>query len=156
MLGEPLENATIVLEQGRIVRVEQNASLSAVDLGDRCIVPRFVNSHTHLEFSGLESPLPCSDSFAAWIGSVVQWRRQQQQMLGDQWVTYQRRAVQQGIEECPSMWDRLNRRYDDPTDATGMACRLSRFTSHRHLGSHRMDRSYSGSSRSQPYLEYKV
>lgn len=100
MLGEPLENATIVLEQGRIVRVEQNASLSAVDLGDRCIVPRFVNSHTHLEFSGLESPLPCSDSFAAWIGSVVQWRRQQQQMLGDQWVTYQRRAIQQGIEEC--------------------------------------------------------
>jgi cytosine/adenosine deaminase-related metal-dependent hydrolase len=45
-----------------------------VDLGDYCILPGFVNSHTHLEFSDREVPVAASDSFPEWLAAVVRSR----------------------------------------------------------------------------------
>jgi cytosine/adenosine deaminase-related metal-dependent hydrolase len=46
----------------------------SVDLGDYCILPGFVNSHTHLEFSDRESPVAASGSFPEWLAAVVRSR----------------------------------------------------------------------------------
>lgn len=102
MQGPPLENATLVLRAGRIERIEVNSSTPAIDLGDRCILPRFVNAHTHLEFSSLQKPIPCKQPFADWIGEVVKWRRERQQELGADWMNACREAYLAGISECSS------------------------------------------------------
>ena len=38
------------------------------------LMPQLVNCHTHLEFSGLRTPLHPRDSFSGWIGSVLKHR----------------------------------------------------------------------------------
>ncbi|MEC7408424.1 MAG: amidohydrolase family protein [Planctomycetota bacterium] len=48
----------------------------AVDLGDVAILPRLINSHTHLEFSDHESPVGSPGvSFSEWIKLVIASRR---------------------------------------------------------------------------------
>ena len=38
------------------------------------LMPRFVNAHTHLEFSDLRSPLPPPTPFPDWIRAVIRYR----------------------------------------------------------------------------------
>jgi imidazolonepropionase len=65
-LGEgPLgivRNAALVLDEGRVVAVEPAGALGdeRTDAGGRCVVPGFVDSHTHLVFAGDRA-----DEFAA-------------------------------------------------------------------------------------------
>ena len=72
--GEPLDNATIVVENGLIVELHQNYDPRAVNLGEVALIPGLVNVHTHLEFSELAEPLPAT-SFPNWIAELVQYRR---------------------------------------------------------------------------------
>ncbi len=53
----------------------ETASKEVIDLGNYCIVPGLVNSHTHLELSDFESPIPAEASFADWLSKVVDHRR---------------------------------------------------------------------------------
>ena len=55
--GPPIENGTIVIQDGSIVAVGDSNDSGADDLGNVAIVPGLVNAHTHLEFSDLEAPL---------------------------------------------------------------------------------------------------
>ena len=60
-----IRNAAVVMEGGRVVAVERARSglISAdgrIDAGGRCVIPGFVDSHTHLVFAGDRS-----DEFAA-------------------------------------------------------------------------------------------
>ncbi|MCA9138355.1 MAG: amidohydrolase family protein [Planctomycetales bacterium] len=48
---------------------------AAVDLGDVALLPRLVNSHTHLEFSDCDQPIGHPGiSLADWIGQVIRQR----------------------------------------------------------------------------------
>ena len=55
------------------------------------IVPGFVNAHTHLEFSDLPVPLSPAQPFAAWMRTLIAYRRGR----GDGAP-----AVRRGLEEC--------------------------------------------------------
>jgi cytosine/adenosine deaminase-related metal-dependent hydrolase len=72
---EPLEEATLEIENGRIAGLHTLHDPQAVDLGNVAVIPGLVNAHTHLEFSDLDAPLPATDQFTHWIRAVVGHRR---------------------------------------------------------------------------------
>ena len=74
-VGKPQANSCLTLHQDRIVSISSESPALALDLGSYCILPGLINSHTHLEFSDLEQPVPAGNSFADWILDVVQRRR---------------------------------------------------------------------------------
>ncbi|WP_291170297.1 amidohydrolase family protein [Gimesia sp.] len=89
--GPPLERAIVEVEGSRIAAVYQGEHPRAVDLGNTALIPGLVNTHTHLEFSQLESPLGPTKPFAAWIRSIMKSRFTCTVPAGQR--------IQQGIEE---------------------------------------------------------
>jgi cytosine/adenosine deaminase-related metal-dependent hydrolase len=73
----PIDGGVVTIEKGRITGVGDNESARPpIDLGDVAIVPGFVNAHTHLEFSELDSPLGRPRmNFPDWIREVIRYRR---------------------------------------------------------------------------------
>lgn len=54
--GPPIADGRLRIENGRIAEVTSGRERSAdLDLGNVAITPGFVNAHTHLELSSLES-----------------------------------------------------------------------------------------------------
>jgi cytosine/adenosine deaminase-related metal-dependent hydrolase len=90
--GEPIENGTIEIADGRIVDLHELRHPQSLDLGNAAIIPGLVNAHTHLEFSGLARPLQPAQPFAAWIRALVAERRR-----GGPDSTA---AIAQGMNEC--------------------------------------------------------
>jgi cytosine/adenosine deaminase-related metal-dependent hydrolase len=89
----PVEDAIVVVESGRIVRVGRQAPAGAEvrDLGDVALFPGFVNSHCHLEFSGLKKPLGRHGvSLPKWIRQVIE-KRPTPKAMG--------KAIAHGLEE---------------------------------------------------------
>jgi aminodeoxyfutalosine deaminase len=76
MHGPPLDGGWVRIERGRIVAVGRRPpSGTVIDLGDALMLPGLVNAHTHLEFSGCETPLDPSGGLPSWIERVVHLRR---------------------------------------------------------------------------------
>jgi cytosine/adenosine deaminase-related metal-dependent hydrolase len=75
--GPPIRDGVLAMAGQLIQYVGPDAGVfPAEDLGNVAILPGLVNSHTHLEFSGLEAPLGQSGMrFTDWIAAVVQHRR---------------------------------------------------------------------------------
>ncbi len=73
--GEPIENGTIEIEQGRISALHAAHVPKSTDLGNVAIIPGLINTHTHLEFSQLRAPLQPAHPFASWIRTLVAERR---------------------------------------------------------------------------------
>jgi len=77
--GQPICDAVIQVDSHRITSVLSwkdftgNAS-EVQDWGDCCLLPGFINAHTHLEFSDLATPIAAGKNFAEWILRVVQHR----------------------------------------------------------------------------------
>ncbi len=97
----PIENGRLVIRAGRIESLGSAVGrASDRDLGDAIVFPQFVNSHTHLEFSHLKTPLgePRS-SFAAWIQQVISTRRA---LAGEAFVAQKHLAIQSGLAESRS------------------------------------------------------
>jgi aminodeoxyfutalosine deaminase len=76
--GPPLDDGRLVVSGDGIVEVGGGLSVGRmVDLGDVVVLPGLVNAHTHLEFSGLESPIGTPGaSFADWLREVIAYRRE--------------------------------------------------------------------------------
>jgi cytosine/adenosine deaminase-related metal-dependent hydrolase len=74
--GPPLERGTITIDGERIVAVEAHGQWTADrDLGNVAILPGLVNSHTHLDLSGLRGRCPSTSEFTDWLRQVIQHRR---------------------------------------------------------------------------------
>ncbi len=89
--GPPIEDGVITIADGRIVSLNSGPDADATDLGDVAIIPGLVNTHTHLEFSDLTSPLTPARPFPAWVSSLM---RQRQQRPVDR-----RDAIESGLRE---------------------------------------------------------
>jgi len=72
----PLANGIITISGERIVSVGLSDRRTAdVDLGEAAILPGFVNSHTHLDLSGLRGRCAPSADFTGWLRQVIAHRR---------------------------------------------------------------------------------
>lgn len=70
----PLEYMRLTESAGVISDVRPIPDSERQSVAPLMLMPPLVNSHTHLEFSGLSEPLGPRDSFAGWIGTVLQQR----------------------------------------------------------------------------------
>jgi cytosine/adenosine deaminase-related metal-dependent hydrolase len=74
--GPPLPGGTVTVAGERLVAVEPAGRRTAdVNLGDCAVLPGLVNSHTHLDLSGLRGQLRPSASFPDWLRAVIRHRR---------------------------------------------------------------------------------
>lgn len=70
----PRQNVRVTVVDGV---VEEIADLPADERSQAepvALLPRFVNAHTHLEFSALQQPVKPSSPFPDWIRSVIRYR----------------------------------------------------------------------------------
>lgn len=79
MAGEPCTGLWVVVRAGVIEELASNCPggipvSNRFDRPDWVLLPGFLNSHCHLEFSDCVNPFPASQSFAEWIGAVVRHR----------------------------------------------------------------------------------
>lgn len=78
--GEPVRDAVVVIEGGRIadVRLATASDASVLDLGNVAIIPGLINAHAHLEFSDLSEPIQPPDPFTGWIRNLIGYRNSRQ------------------------------------------------------------------------------
>ena len=80
MEGEPLENATFVVEKNRFVDVGPASALlerpgEFVDLGESIVLPGLINAHCHLDYSSLRGSMLPSRNFPQWISRINALKR---------------------------------------------------------------------------------
>jgi len=74
--GPPIREGAIVISNGRIAAVGPARGQPAEDLGNVAILPGLVNTHSHLDLSGLATPLgPPGQGLTDWIRRVIDYRR---------------------------------------------------------------------------------
>src|SRR5579875_1780849 len=72
----PIPYGILTIAGERIVSIEPaGRNIADIDLGDVAVLPGFVNSHTHLDLSGLRGQCPPSGDFTAWLRQVIGHRR---------------------------------------------------------------------------------
>jgi len=92
---EPIRDAVFEVDaDGRIASIRSGRDRDATDLGRVAIVPSLVNTHVHLEFSDLSSPIGPPQRFSNWVRNVVAHRRSRTESLIDvlrrgTWETHQ-------------------------------------------------------------------
>lgn len=77
-IASPLiENGVVGVENGRIAAVGRRAEFDGpfTDLGERVLLPGFVNAHCHLDYTNMAGKLPFKGSFADWIADIVVLKR---------------------------------------------------------------------------------
>lgn len=73
----PIEDAVVVVESGRVVRIGRQApsGVEVEDLGDVALMPGFVNAHCHLEFSHLKRRIGRKGvALPTWIRQIIEKR----------------------------------------------------------------------------------
>jgi cytosine/adenosine deaminase-related metal-dependent hydrolase len=74
--GSPLAHGIVTIAGERIVAVEpRGRQRPAVDLGDVALIPGLVNSHTHLDLTGLRGRCAPTADFTGWLRAVIAHRR---------------------------------------------------------------------------------
>jgi aminodeoxyfutalosine deaminase len=76
MTGEPMQRASLSVENGRIIAVDDTIPAGATDLGHVALMPALVNAHTHLELSYLRGVVPQTEKFLDWIRTIMTARRE--------------------------------------------------------------------------------
>jgi cytosine/adenosine deaminase-related metal-dependent hydrolase len=72
----PLEQGTVAIDGERIVAVEPHGVRKPDrDFGNSAILPGFVNTHTHLDLSGLRGKIHTPGEFTTWLKEVIHHRR---------------------------------------------------------------------------------
>lgn len=98
MCGAPIQDATITVEDDRIVSIEEAGIWhDAVDLSQWAVMPALINAHTHLEFSNLHNPLGTQGmTFPQWIMEVIRYR----QGFGENLAVEKAQAIRSGLKQC--------------------------------------------------------
>lgn len=101
-IAEPMRGGCVVVRGRRIIDIEERAlGPIDIDLEDVVLMPGLINSHTHLEFSGLSSPLSAEGGFVEWVRKVIAYR---QERWGDftspLQIERRRLDLQLGLEEA--------------------------------------------------------
>ena len=78
---------------------ERFIALPRIRLEKTAILPGWINSHCHLEFSDLTAPIPAGDSFDSWLSRVVQQRTAISSQSAEQRLEQRRHAIRQGLIE---------------------------------------------------------
>jgi cytosine/adenosine deaminase-related metal-dependent hydrolase len=99
--GPILEDAALVADAGRIVRIGPWAGLKAHVGGsdalehfpDAALLPGFVNTHTHLSLSDMRGKFRPTKNFASWIARLAARRQLRTEAR-------MRQAVEDGAREC--------------------------------------------------------
>jgi cytosine/adenosine deaminase-related metal-dependent hydrolase len=91
----------VLVRNGRIVDVEQKCQGPIdIDLEDSILMPGLINSHTHLEFSGLDEPLSADGGFTEWVRQVIAYRQNRWGSLGsDEQKAVRLNDLHRGLEE---------------------------------------------------------
>ena len=102
--GEAIPDGVLAVKNGQVVWAGKPSASGPTpeDQGDVAILPKFVNAHTHLEFSDLSQPIAASsdpNDFPAWIENVVAHRRRRAETLADPAAAKQA-AILAGWREC--------------------------------------------------------
>src|SRR5213076_259445 len=73
--GPPLEHGTVTIDGERIAAVGPHGDHPAdVDLGDVAVLPGLVNTHTHLDLTGLRGKCRPTPDFTQWLHGVIRFR----------------------------------------------------------------------------------
>lgn len=70
-----LEDVILTIQGGRVLEVSAQSRQPCKDLGDVLVLPGFVNAHTHLDLSAVNTPIPADRGMADWLDAVVKHRR---------------------------------------------------------------------------------
>ena len=76
MDGPPIENGAVAFSGDRMVDVGTFEEIKArqsgeiVDLGERALLPGFINAHCHLDYTCLRGKIPPPKSFTEWVGAI--------------------------------------------------------------------------------------
>lgn len=74
----PIPDGVVTIDGDRVVAVAPASSDPVdVDLGNASVLPGFVNTHTHLDLSGMRGLAPPSPDFVGWLRQVIAHRRGQ-------------------------------------------------------------------------------
>ncbi len=98
MAGAPLRDAAILVDEGRIAAVGPDSSVPVPDearrvhLGEAILLPGLINTHTHLELTGLDAGRP-DDDFTVWIRRI---RTLKEARTAEEY----RAAAEQGLRDC--------------------------------------------------------
>lgn len=96
VVGDPIEDGTVVVEGGRILGVTRGQYRGEVkDLGCAAILPGWINAHVHLELSGLTAPVGRPGmGMADWIRALLAARP------GLDAAESVRRGVEESVRAC--------------------------------------------------------
>ena len=74
----PLDDGAVLVREGRIVEVGpwrevrgHAAASEIVDLGERILLPGLINTHCHLDYTGMGGQLAPTRHFSDWIKSIL-------------------------------------------------------------------------------------
>jgi cytosine/adenosine deaminase-related metal-dependent hydrolase len=82
-------------------------SLPRIRLEQTAILPGWINSHCHLEFSDLETPIPCEGTFDQWLARVIARRSLAPSLSTEDRSSLRRDAIRKGLFEswrCGVRW----------------------------------------------------
>lgn len=99
----PVQNGLVVVDNGTIQFVgtelpDKFNSIKRFKLAGFAILPGLINSHCHLEFSDLQTPIPVGSSFPQWIRNLLAYRNAKNSEP-EQLVMDRRNAISMGIQE---------------------------------------------------------
>lgn len=102
--GPPIADGFITVNNREIVEVSTLRPSGQIvqTLGNRIVLPRFVNAHSHLEFSALKSPFPAEGGFPSWVREVIKWRQQRDAAPLPEEASLHAAAIAAGVSESLS------------------------------------------------------
>ena len=77
MDGPPVENGAVAISENQIIDLGTFPKVSArhrgkkiVDLGEKALLPGFINAHCHLDYTCLRGKIPPRKTFTDWIRAI--------------------------------------------------------------------------------------